>query len=65
MKDPPGDSSDQPWHDQSNKRGRVETMKKQHLPSSIDFSSLSNFVHFSSPFLLFVGILALEGGALR
>lgn len=37
-------------------------MKKQHFPSP---TSLSNFVHFSSAFLLFQGVLALEGGALR
>lgn len=64
MKDPPGNSSDQPGHDQSNNGGRVETMKKQHLPSSVLLSPLSDFVQFSSPFLLLVGILALEGGAL-
>lgn len=40
-------------------------MKKQHLPSSIYFCSMANFVQFSPPLLLFVGILALEGGALR
>lgn len=64
MKDTPGNSSDQARHDQSNNRGRVEAMKNQYLSSPISFCLISNFVQFSSPFVLLAGILTLEGGAL-
>lgn len=65
MKDTPGNSSDQPRHDQPDNRGRVEAMKNQYFSSSISFCLISNFVQFSSAFVLLTGVLTLEGGALR